>query len=267
MAKPPVSLPFFSHFAEVSLPFLQLAMCFFSGSSKKSKEQEEEIPLQEADASFPPFFFFLSLAKFVSPLDASVRAPELVIPEGVVGSVQAASFQTVQGVEGSLAPTGGDTSIGKTPCVAALDPVSRLSTFLAHFDLLEFNSLPASHFHRFGPSYGTFLRFSVPMEGLPLLEGLFKRHGDFTSGFKGGVFLGNIMMELLCVVLISLKGSSLDSLSEEKLLEWREVVQDLLEAKLACLSCWSTCVHWPTRYSRGKLPRALMLRLSLLRKL
>ena len=184
-----------------------------------------------------------------------------------MGSVQAASFQTVQGVEGSLAPTGGDTSIGKTPCVAALDPVSRLSTFLAHFDLLEFNSLPASHFHRFGPSYGTFLRFSVPMEGLPLLEGLFKRHGDFTSGFKGGVFLGNIMMELLCAVLISLKGSSLDSLSEEKLLEWREVVQDLLEAKLACLSCWSTCVHWPTRYSRGKLPRALMLRLSLLRKL
>ena len=38
-------------------------------------------------------------------------------------------------------------------------------------------------------------------------------------------------MELLCVVLISLKDSSLDSLSEEKLLEWRGVVQDLLEAK------------------------------------
>ena len=67
-------------------------------------------------------------------------------------------------------------------------------------------------------------------KSLPLLEGLFKRHGDFTSGFKG-VFLGNILMELLCVVLISLKDSSLDSLFEEKLLEWRGVVQDLLEAK------------------------------------
>ena len=55
------------------------------------------------------------------------------------------------------------------------------------------------------------------MEGLPLLEGLLKRHGDFTSGFRGGVFLGNILIELLCAVLISLKGSSLDSLSEEKL--------------------------------------------------
>ena len=127
-----------------------------------------------------------------------------------MGSVQAASFQTAQGVEGSLAPTGGDTSMGKTPGVA----ISGLPTFLARFDLLEFNNLPANHFHHFGSSYGNFLRFSMPMEGLLLLEGLFKRHGDFTSGFRGGVFLGNNLMELLCAVLISLKDSLLDSLSE-----------------------------------------------------
>ena len=64
-----------------------------------------------------------------------------------------------------------------------------------------------------------------------MLEGLFKVHGDFTSGFRGGVFLGNILMELLRVVLISLRNSSLNFLSEEKLLEWRGVVQDLIEAK------------------------------------
>ena len=109
--------------------------------------------------------------------------------------------------------------MGKTLEVATLDPVSGLSTFLARFDLLEFNSFSVSHFHHFGSFYGSFLCFSMPMEGLPLLEGLFKRHGDFTSGFRGGVFLGNILMELLCAVLISLKNSSLDSLSEEKLLE------------------------------------------------
>ena len=38
-------------------------------------------------------------------------------------------------------------------------------------------------------------------------------------------------MELLCAMLVSLRDSSVDSLSEEKLLEWRGVVQDLLEAK------------------------------------
>ena len=69
------------------------------------------------------------------------------------------------------------------------------------------------------------------MEGLPLLESLLKSHGDFTSGFRGGIFLGNILMELLCVVLVSLRNSFVDSLSEERLLEWRWVVQDLLEAK------------------------------------
>ena len=38
-------------------------------------------------------------------------------------------------------------------------------------------------------------------------------------------------MELLCAVLVSLRNSYVDFLSEERLLEWREVVQDLLEAK------------------------------------
>ena len=111
--------------------------------------------------------------------------------------------------------------MGEAPVVAASAPDSGLATFLIRFDLLEFNSLFASHFHCFGPSYGSFLRFSMPMEGLPLLEGLVRTHGDFTSGFRGGAFLGNILMELLCAVLISLSNSSLDSLSEKKLLEWR----------------------------------------------
>ena len=109
--------------------------------------------------------------------------------------------------------------MGEAPEVTVPDSSSRLPTFLVHFDLLEFNNLPASHFHRFGPPFGNLLCFTVPVEGLPLLEGLFKAHGDFTNGFRGGVFLGNILMELLCAVLISLGDSSLNSLTEGKLLE------------------------------------------------
>ena len=121
--------------------------------------------------------------------------------------------------------------MGKAPEVAISNPDSWLPAFLARFDLLGFNSLPVSHFYHFGPPYGNFLCFFVPVEDLPLLEGLLKVHGDFTSGFKGGVFLGKILMEVLCAVLISLRKSSLDSLSKEKLLEWRGVVQDLIEVK------------------------------------
>ena len=108
--------------------------------------------------------------------------------------------------------------------VTVSDPRSGLTAFLSYFDSLEFNSLLTSHFHSFGPSFSNFLRFSVLVEGLPLLEGLFKTYGDFTSGFRGGVFLGNILMKMLCAVLIFLSDSSLDSLSEERLLEWRGVV-------------------------------------------
>ena len=154
-------------------------------------------------------------------VDIGVRDSELVVSEGVVGSVQIADLQITQKAEGSPTPTGGDTMMGDAPGVAASDPDSRLSIFLARFDLLEFNSLPASYFHFFGFSYGSFLHFFVPVEGLPLLEGLLKSHGDFTSGFRGGTFLGNILIELLCAVLISFRDSSIDSLSEEKLLEWR----------------------------------------------
>ena len=64
----------------------------------------------------------------------------------------------------------GDTAMGDASRVATSNLDSRLSSFLARFDLLEFSSLPASYFHAFGSSYGSFLRFSVPVEGLPLLE-------------------------------------------------------------------------------------------------
>ena len=37
------SLPSFSRYAKVSSPFLQLAMCPFSESSKKPEEQHEEV--------------------------------------------------------------------------------------------------------------------------------------------------------------------------------------------------------------------------------
>ena len=164
-------------------------------------------------------------------VDTGVRDSESVIPEGVVRSVQIADLQTKQKAEGSPVSVGGDTVMGDVPRVAASDLDSRLSTLLARFDLMEFNSLPTSHFYSFGSSYGSFLRFSVLVEGLPLLESLLKSYEDFSSGFRGGVFLGNILMELLCAMLVSLRDSSVDSLFEENILEWRGVVQDLLEAK------------------------------------
>ena len=97
----------------------------------------------------------------------------------------------------------------EAPEMIVLDPSSGLPAFLTRFDFLKFNSLLTSHFHRFGLPFINFLQFSVPAEGLSLLEGLLRVHGVLTSGFRGDVFLGNILMELLCVVLVSLKDTSL----------------------------------------------------------
>jgi len=95
-----------------------------------------------------------------------------------------------------------------------VDPSVRFPAFRTCFDLLEFNNLPVSHFHHFEAAFSSFVCFSLPREGLPLLEELFKTHRDFTAKFRGEIFLGNILLELLCAMLISLKNASLDSLFE-----------------------------------------------------
>ena len=85
-------------------------------------------------------------------VDTGARDSEFVVPEGVVRSIQIADLQTNQKAEGFPVPAGGDTVMGDVPGVAALDLDSRLSTFLARFDLMEFNSLHSSHFYSFGSS-------------------------------------------------------------------------------------------------------------------
>ena len=155
----------------------------------------------------------------------------------------------------------------EAPGVTVSDPGSGLLAFLSHFDSLEFNSLLASHFHCFGPLLGNFLRFFVLVEGLPLLEGLFKTHENFISGFKGGIFLGNILMELLCAVLISLRDSFLDSLSEERHLEWRGVVQDLIEAKFNLSFLLEYLCSLTHMLFQRLASKNVMLKLLLLRRL
>ena len=76
---------------------------------------------------------------------------EPVVPEIVVEStpdVQAVEAQigipqTIQRVESSPILKSGNTTMGEAPWVTISDPGSRLPVFLARFNLLEFNSLPA----------------------------------------------------------------------------------------------------------------------------
>lgn len=115
--------------------------------------------------------------------------------------VQTVITQTILRPSGLSLPEEKDTAIEETLEMFVIGPSLGLPTFLTRFNSQEFNSLLVSHFHHFGPPYTNFLRFFMPAKGFPFLEGLFRAHEDFISGFRGGVFLGNTLMELLCVVL------------------------------------------------------------------
>ena len=73
-----------------------------------------------------------------------------------VAESQARTPQTIQRIESSIIPASGGTTMGEAPEVTVSDPSSGLPAFLACFDLLELNSLPVSHFYRFGPPMVTF---------------------------------------------------------------------------------------------------------------
>ena len=98
--------------------------------------------------------------------NTGVKDPEFVVPRVAMGSAQVTDPQTIQKAKGSLVPTNGDTTMGEALVMAASALDLGLATFLTRFDLLEFNSLPANHFHHFGLSYSSFLRFSMPAKGL-----------------------------------------------------------------------------------------------------
>ena len=133
----------------------------------------------------------MTLSTFVGA-DKGAKDPEPIVTKEVkepipniqVVETQTGIPQTIQSVENPPVLEGKDVTMEEAPEMTVSNPSSRLLAFLARFDSLEFNSLPASHFYRLGPPFGNFLRFFVPIKGLPLLEGLFKSHGDFTSGFR-----------------------------------------------------------------------------------
>lgn len=106
--------------------------------------------------------------------------------KGPLPATQAIKVET--GISQTILRSGGlsllkekNKTIEETLEMTVIGPSSKFPDFLTQFDSLEFNSLPASHFHCFRPPYSNFLQFSMPGEGFPLLEGLFRVHRDFIS--------------------------------------------------------------------------------------
>ena len=143
------------------------------------------VPVFYSSSSLSCLLYLAITLSTFSYVDANSKESRLIIAKEAKGptssvhttKAQSGISQTTQWPKSLLVLEGGDITMGEAPGVTVLDPGSGLLAFLACFDLLEFNILPVSHFHCFGPSFGNFLCLSVRMEALPLLEELFKEIG------------------------------------------------------------------------------------------
>ena len=131
--------------------------------------------------------------------------------------------QIIQKVDNSLIATSGGATMGKAPGVVTSDPNSGLPAFLVASISWNSTAFLQAIFITLGLSMVTFCAFLCLWRVYHCWRGC-SRSMEILPMVREGVFLGNILMELLYAVLISLRDSSLDSLSEERLLEWRGVV-------------------------------------------
>uniref|UniRef100_A0A2N9HEB1 Aminotransferase-like plant mobile domain-containing protein n=1 Tax=Fagus sylvatica TaxID=28930 RepID=A0A2N9HEB1_FAGSY len=69
----------------------------------------------------------------------------------------------------------------------------------------------------------------VPRDGIQFLEAIWKKYGNFISNFRLGNFVGGAMLTLLCCVLMQMRNTSLEDVTETNILEWKGVVQELIQ--------------------------------------
>ncbi|KAF5474704.1 hypothetical protein F2P56_006579 [Juglans regia] len=82
---------------------------------------------------------------------------------------------------------------------------SKLQEALDKFDTGSNDSQPVSHFYCFDGNVEKFLRFTIPREGVPLLEKLHSRYGDFTAECRLGNMVGSIFLKLLAAILLDIR--------------------------------------------------------------
>ena len=116
---------------------------------------------------------------------------------------------------------------------AVPDPVSEAATFFAHFDQLVVNDLDPADFWGFGPSYVDFHGFRVPQDCVSHLEAVYSSWGDFMQGFYLGCFAREHFLKLLRGVMNDIEHNFVDTVSSERILQWRATIQELVSVDFA----------------------------------
>ena len=106
---------------------------------------------------------------------------------------------------------------------------AEILSFFQEFDRVTVSRHRPQHFWVFDRAEVDFYDYSVPRDGVQFLDAIWKKYGNFISNFKLGNFVGGAMLTLLCCVLIQMRNTSLEDVTEIKILEWKGVVQELIQ--------------------------------------
>ena len=117
--------------------------------------------------------------------------------------------------------------------VTILDPVYEAAAFFACFDQPEVNDLGPTDFWGSGPPYVDFHGFRVPEDCVSHLVMVHSNHGDFMQGFHLGRSAREHFLRMLGSVMNDIKHNFVDTISTERILQWRAVIQGLISVGFA----------------------------------
>ena len=106
---------------------------------------------------------------------------------------------------------------------------AKILSFFREFDRVTVSQYRPQNFWVFDRAEIDFYDYSVPRDRIQFLEAIWKKYGNFISHFKLGNFVRGAMLTLLCCVLAQLRDTNLEDVTETKILEWKSVVQELVQ--------------------------------------
>jgi len=113
------------------------------------------------------------------------------------------------------------------------DPANDATTFFAHFDQPEINDLGPADFWASGPPYVNFYGFRVPEDCISHLVMIYNSRGNFMQEFRLGCSAREHLLKMLGCVLNDIEHSFVDTVSTERILQWRVVIQELISVGFA----------------------------------
>lgn len=113
----------------------------------------------------------------------------------------------------------------------AMDLMEEVTSFFVRFEQVESNDLDPMDFWGIGPPYVDFHGYQVPKDCLDHLQAIYQDHGDFMQKFPLGRFAREHFLKLLGCVLNDIQHNVIDTVSVEKILQWRAAIQELIYVK------------------------------------